>query len=223
MKDRVAQILQAEGLSSRKFAEKVGFQPSAISHILAGRNKPGYELIKAIMTSFPAVDPDWLITGQGQMYRQNRAMHGSQPNSWQADGSQVEDLRAQAPIKPEAELDLWGGKDYDQETEAGSDVYLGVKPVPVPGPEMEAVANANSAGTKIDGVGGSVTATASGDAEKAGIGVTGNAQVDGDGSITAATPGFEPAHTLPVKSAENAIESIVVLFKNRKFVLYEPE
>ncbi len=65
-------LLASEGLSASKFAETVGVQASGISHILSGRNKPGYDLIVKILGNFPDISPDWLLLGEGSMYRDGR-------------------------------------------------------------------------------------------------------------------------------------------------------
>ena len=69
MKERLQKIISAENLSSAKFAEIIGVQRSSISHFLSGRNKPSYDVISSIMVKFPKINPDWLITGKGDMYR----------------------------------------------------------------------------------------------------------------------------------------------------------
>ena len=52
-----------DNLPAASFAEKIGVQPSSISHILSGRNKPSLEFIQKILAQFPNVSADWLITG----------------------------------------------------------------------------------------------------------------------------------------------------------------
>jgi len=76
MKDRILQIIETEHLTSGKFALFIGSQPSIISHILNGRNKPSMEIIQKILTSFPAINPDWLILGSGSMYRPSLPISG---------------------------------------------------------------------------------------------------------------------------------------------------
>lgn len=44
-------------------------QPSGISHILAGRNKPSFDLVQKILRRFPKLNPDWLILDKEPMYR----------------------------------------------------------------------------------------------------------------------------------------------------------
>ncbi len=69
MKDRIAKIIKSRGLTSAKFAEEIGVQASGISHILSGRNNPSTELILKILKRFPEISSDWLLLGEGPMYR----------------------------------------------------------------------------------------------------------------------------------------------------------
>ena len=61
MKEKLQQLMKSEGLTSSRMAEILGIQPSGISHILAGRNKPGFDLLQKILRRFPRVNPDWLL------------------------------------------------------------------------------------------------------------------------------------------------------------------
>ncbi|MCT4602064.1 MAG: helix-turn-helix domain-containing protein [Marinifilum sp.] len=69
MKDRIVQLINNEGLSSSKFADTIGVQRSSISHILSGRNKPSLDFVQKIKYSFPHVNIDWIIFGEGEMYK----------------------------------------------------------------------------------------------------------------------------------------------------------
>lgn len=69
MKDRLEKFMKSEGLTPSRFAEIMGVQPSSISHILGGRNKPSFDFIEKILLRFPKINPDWLLLGKGQMYR----------------------------------------------------------------------------------------------------------------------------------------------------------
>lgn len=69
MNDRVKLILEEYNLSASKFASIVDVQASGISHILSGRNKPGYDFIRKVLMAFPEISPDWLILGNGDMKR----------------------------------------------------------------------------------------------------------------------------------------------------------
>ncbi len=62
--DRFKYLMNLNNLSASAFAEKVGVQPSSISHILSGRNKPSLEFIHKVLAQFPKVSADWLVSGK---------------------------------------------------------------------------------------------------------------------------------------------------------------
>lgn len=70
MNDRLDKFLLAEQLTPAKFADIIGVQRSSISHIISGRNKPSFDFIAKVLQRFPRVNPDWLILGKGEMYKQ---------------------------------------------------------------------------------------------------------------------------------------------------------
>ncbi|MDR0582393.1 MAG: helix-turn-helix domain-containing protein [Prevotellaceae bacterium] len=70
MNDRLTQFLAAEQLTPARFADTVGVNRAGISHILAGRNKPGYDFLEKLIKYFPAVNIEWFITGRGKMYKE---------------------------------------------------------------------------------------------------------------------------------------------------------
>lgn len=65
---RIKELIVAEGLTASTFADRIGVLRSALSHILAGRNKPGADFIEKLLLEMPAVNANWLFTGQGNMY-----------------------------------------------------------------------------------------------------------------------------------------------------------
>lgn len=70
MKERIAKLMELEQLSPTRFAMMIGIQPSVVSHILNGRNKPSLEVVQKILSAFQSINPDWLILGSGGMYRE---------------------------------------------------------------------------------------------------------------------------------------------------------
>ncbi len=70
MKNRIAEIIETQKLTSQKFASLIGVVPAAVSHILNGRNKPSMDVIEKILNTFRTINPDWLILGVGAMYRE---------------------------------------------------------------------------------------------------------------------------------------------------------
>lgn len=69
MNQRLQQFLAAENISQAQFADTIEVARASVSHVLAGRNKPGYEFIKSIADSYPQLNLEWLISGKGKMYK----------------------------------------------------------------------------------------------------------------------------------------------------------
>lgn len=69
MNSRLQQFLEIENLSPAKLADILGVQRSGLSHILSGRNKPGFDFINKLLLKFPSISADWLITGKGKPYK----------------------------------------------------------------------------------------------------------------------------------------------------------
>ncbi|MBR0254961.1 MAG: helix-turn-helix transcriptional regulator [Bacteroidales bacterium] len=66
---RLQQFLNMENLSPARFAEKMGIQRSGVSHLLSGRNKPSFEFLQRMMTTFPDINYEWLVLGKGRPYK----------------------------------------------------------------------------------------------------------------------------------------------------------
>ena len=71
MNNRLKQFIAAENISQSQFADTIKVVRASVSHVLSGRNNPGYDFIKAIMTAYPALNMEWLILGKGKMYKEN--------------------------------------------------------------------------------------------------------------------------------------------------------
>ncbi len=69
MKDRLMKIITSEGLTPSLLADEMGVQRSGISHILSGRNNPSYDFLQKLLARFPKLNAEWIITGQGPMYK----------------------------------------------------------------------------------------------------------------------------------------------------------
>ena len=70
MKARLQKFIVQEGLTAAKLAEIVGVQPSAISHILSGRNYPRFDFLHNLLRAFPDMNARWLLLGEGDIHVQ---------------------------------------------------------------------------------------------------------------------------------------------------------
>jgi plasmid maintenance system antidote protein VapI len=71
IKDRIIEFLNNENISSANFAQEIGVQPSGISHIISGRNKPSLDFIVKMLNRYPKLSTEWLLFGKGQMLNEN--------------------------------------------------------------------------------------------------------------------------------------------------------
>ncbi|MBQ6045877.1 MAG: helix-turn-helix transcriptional regulator [Bacteroidales bacterium] len=71
MNRRLQQFLSAENISQAQFADSIEVARASVSHVLAGRNKPGYDFIRSISEHYPKLNLEWLISGRGKMYKQD--------------------------------------------------------------------------------------------------------------------------------------------------------
>lgn len=69
MNKRLLQFLSAENITQSQFADRIGVTKASVSHILSGRNKPGFEFIENMANCYPNLNLDWLIGGKGRMYK----------------------------------------------------------------------------------------------------------------------------------------------------------
>ena len=69
MNERLEQFLAAENITQAAFADTIKVARASVSHILSGRNKPGYEFFASLIKNYPSLNIEWLITGKGRMYK----------------------------------------------------------------------------------------------------------------------------------------------------------
>lgn len=70
-RNRIEQLIEAENMTAKQFAQEVGIQAGTISNIMSGRNNPSLEVLQRVLNRFRTVSSDWLILGVGSMYRPN--------------------------------------------------------------------------------------------------------------------------------------------------------
>ena len=89
MNKRLLQFITAENISQSQFADNIGVARASVSHIIAGRNKPGFDFVEKMARAFPALNIEWLITGRGKMYK---SALGEQPQKPSTNDDYANDL-----------------------------------------------------------------------------------------------------------------------------------
>ena len=69
MNTRFEQFLAAENISQSQFADTIKVARASVSHILAGRNKPGWDFLYSMSKHYPNLNIEWLLNGTGKMYK----------------------------------------------------------------------------------------------------------------------------------------------------------
>ena len=69
MKEKLEFLLKNKGLTATSLARLLEIQPSGLSHILSGRNKPSFDLVVKILRAFPDLNPDWLLLDSEVVFR----------------------------------------------------------------------------------------------------------------------------------------------------------
>lgn len=75
MKDRIRKIMDNEQLSPSAFADTLEVGRAVISHILNGRNNPSLDIVTRILSKMSYINPDWLLSGQGEMYKPDSSLN----------------------------------------------------------------------------------------------------------------------------------------------------
>ncbi|MBR4775589.1 MAG: helix-turn-helix transcriptional regulator [Bacteroidales bacterium] len=78
MNRRLLQFLQAENITQAQLADTLSVARGSVSHILAGRNRPGYDFLESLLLHYPSLNLDWLMTGRGKMYRGEDSKEGAE-------------------------------------------------------------------------------------------------------------------------------------------------
>ena len=67
MHSRLKYWMEMEALKSSSLADIIGVNRATISHILSGRNKPSIDFLQKLLSAYPNINANWLITGIGYM------------------------------------------------------------------------------------------------------------------------------------------------------------
>ncbi|MEH0154650.1 hypothetical protein V6R21_10965 [Limibacter armeniacum] len=68
--DRIVSIIKALDLSKKSFANSIGISPQTLQNIVGARKtSPAADVISSIITQYDIVNPEWLLTGRGEMLK----------------------------------------------------------------------------------------------------------------------------------------------------------
>lgn len=69
--ERLAALPEVLGYDSpAALAKAAGLDPNTLRKAMQGPSKPSYDTLEALLTRFPKLNSDWLLTGNGEMIRE---------------------------------------------------------------------------------------------------------------------------------------------------------
>jgi transcriptional regulator with XRE-family HTH domain len=87
VKDRLIEFLEYKDLSQAKFAGKIGVSKGYVNNMT---ENPTQETITSIKNKFPELNTEWLLTGKGEMLRNNiNEVNGNGNTSVAGNGNQI--------------------------------------------------------------------------------------------------------------------------------------
>lgn len=209
MLNRIALILQTQNLTVSAFADRIGVQRSALSHVLSGRNNPSLDFVTKILRTFPEIRSQWLLFGEGKMYDSlsdvaQAGLPGLRP--------------VETAVLPAAEtVALSGG-----ETPVGG-AASGVMAGPAESVQTEKTEGAPSVVETMrpnPGAEASVGGSAVSDREAVGIEAAGNAEPAADRGAETGGPMALPAGFEPVQTDEPRLVKVVFFYSDGHFEEY---
>jgi len=113
---RLEIIFEFYSVSASAFADSIGVQRSALSHLMSGRNKPSLDLIMKIVEAYPEVDLYWPLNGKGNFPNEKNEANTKSADAAPAPTS-VSDLFTNIESKVEEDNDIELHKHEEQRQE----------------------------------------------------------------------------------------------------------
>ncbi|OIN55673.1 helix-turn-helix transcriptional regulator [Arsenicibacter rosenii] len=67
--ERIVKLIETLKMSNNAFAKSIDKSSTAINYISDGKGKPSYDVLESIFKRYPQVSRDWLLMGEGEMFR----------------------------------------------------------------------------------------------------------------------------------------------------------
>jgi hypothetical protein len=111
-KDRINELITALGISKNKFAKALGTSSAVISKITTSDVNYGVEFAERIISTFPSVNPRWLLSGIGEMMlpkgvadsRLDSRLDSRQNKKWENSGDSGKEHKNSSSATLEGEL-----------------------------------------------------------------------------------------------------------------------
>lgn len=72
---RLSKFIESTNMSVRSFEKRVGLSNGLIGNVIKKGASIGTDKLERILETFPDLNPEWLVTGQGEMLKIPRVIH----------------------------------------------------------------------------------------------------------------------------------------------------
>ncbi|MDZ4759195.1 MAG: helix-turn-helix transcriptional regulator [Bacteroidota bacterium] len=72
---RINSLIEKLNHNKKSFGESIDVSQPVITHLCNGRNNPSLDILQKIILNYPMVNPEWLITGNGEIMKNNNEIN----------------------------------------------------------------------------------------------------------------------------------------------------
>ena len=110
--ERLKLMISHLGITQSEFADKMGIQRSSISHLLSGRNKPGFSFFEKLLETFPEINIEWFVSEKGDMLKTKLKKHDEL--DFDSPGDSLENQDVGIEENSVADIELSGQNNVDK-------------------------------------------------------------------------------------------------------------
>lgn len=77
--DRIEQFAEKQGIKIGALEKTIGASKGVLSRAIAQKSDIQSKWLSKLVENFPQIDANWLLTGEGSMYRETTAQGGTNP------------------------------------------------------------------------------------------------------------------------------------------------
>ena len=77
--DRIEQFAEKQGIKIGALEKKIGASKGVLSRAIAQKTDIQSKWLSKLVENFPQIDANWLLTGEGSMYRDTTVQGGTNP------------------------------------------------------------------------------------------------------------------------------------------------
>lgn len=62
-------LIESQRLNEYSFSRRIGKSNTAVTKLVKGESKPGFDMLEAIFAEFPTLSREWFVEGVGEMWK----------------------------------------------------------------------------------------------------------------------------------------------------------